>query len=115
MNGHANSNLPNKKLIANLLVAIIVFALAPNAKAVATDVARPNVILIVADDMGYADMGTQGAVGFNAVQAPVMNAPSLPSVAAAPPLPSTASGPPLPSGAARSHAPPSSSALGKSR
>ncbi len=57
----------------------------------------------------------QGAVGFNAVQAPVMNAPSLPSVAAAPPLPSMASGPPLPSGAARPLAPPSSSALGKSR
>jgi len=26
--------------------------------------ARPNVIFIVADDMGYADMGTQGARGF---------------------------------------------------
>ena len=25
---------------------------------------RPNVVLIVADDMGYADMGTQGAKGF---------------------------------------------------
>src|SRR6188768_2466618 len=24
----------------------------------------PNVVLIVADDMGYADMGTQGARGF---------------------------------------------------
>ncbi len=25
---------------------------------------RPNVIFIVADDMGYSDMGTQGARGF---------------------------------------------------
>jgi arylsulfatase A-like enzyme len=25
---------------------------------------RPNVVFIVADDMGYADMGTQGALGF---------------------------------------------------
>ena len=25
---------------------------------------RPNVLVIVADDMGYADMGTQGARGF---------------------------------------------------
>ena len=30
----------------------------------AVSAATPNVILIVADDMGYADMGTQGAVGF---------------------------------------------------
>ncbi len=31
-------------------------------RAVAAD--RPNVVFIVADDMGYADMGTQGAQGF---------------------------------------------------
>ncbi len=32
--------------------------------ATAYAIERPNVIFIVADDMGYSDMGTQGARGF---------------------------------------------------
>lgn len=41
------------------LLAVLTFAL---PSVLAAD--RPNVVLIVADDMGYADMGTQGARGF---------------------------------------------------
>ena len=29
---------------------------------------RPNVVLIVADDMGWGDLGVQGAAGFNTPQ-----------------------------------------------
>lgn len=32
--------------------------------AIVVQASPPNVVLIVADDMGYADMGTQGAKGF---------------------------------------------------
>jgi hypothetical protein len=58
---------------------------------------------------------SQDGVGFNAVQAPAINASSLPSTATGPPMPSAAAGPPMPMGSARFNAPPSSSALGKSR
>ena len=44
-----------------LAVAAAVFSGAPSDTFAQ---ARPNVIFIVADDMGYADMGTQGARGF---------------------------------------------------
>ncbi len=45
-----------------LLLACAVLAPLPNSGA--TPEAPPNVVLIVADDMGYADFGAQGARGF---------------------------------------------------
>jgi len=44
----------------NLLLTLAVLAAGPFLAAAET----PNVILIVADDMGYADLGSQGARGF---------------------------------------------------
>jgi arylsulfatase A-like enzyme len=48
-----------KSLLA-LFVGVLLFALASFSRAAD----KPNIVFIVADDMGYADMGTQGAQGF---------------------------------------------------
>jgi arylsulfatase A-like enzyme len=46
-----------------MLLGLLLFR-SPLDLAAAPAAPRPNVILIVADDMGYADLGTQGATGF---------------------------------------------------
>lgn len=46
------------------LFTILFVALNWLAATLLTAAERPNIILIVADDMGYADLGTQGARGF---------------------------------------------------
>jgi arylsulfatase A-like enzyme len=51
-----------KEVIAARTLTLWLLALVSCSSLLAVD--RPNVVLIVADDMGYADMGTQGARGF---------------------------------------------------
>ena len=48
----------------NIALAAVVFLLASFLSKGLLFGSSPNVILIVADDMGYADMGVQGAIGF---------------------------------------------------
>jgi len=45
--------------------AILLFALLAMRHAMASAERPPNVILIVADDLGYADVGVDGAKGFS--------------------------------------------------
>src|SRR5687768_9344550 len=56
-------NFLTSSIIRPVLLLLVVSAQA-SAEAADAGGATPNVILIVADDMGYADMGTQGARGF---------------------------------------------------
>ncbi len=48
----------------SLLFLIVLFLFVATLESVSWATERPNVIFIVADDMGYADLGTQGARGF---------------------------------------------------
>lgn len=54
------SNRTMQKILHTFCTCVLfIFGVHPNCFA-----EKPNIILVVADDMGYADMGTQGAVGF---------------------------------------------------
>jgi arylsulfatase A-like enzyme len=52
---------PISRVLAVFATALLAPAQAPAASGTTT---TPNVVLIVADDMGYADLGSQGARGF---------------------------------------------------
>jgi hypothetical protein len=85
--------------------------------AASANVAPPPVVAAWSEQPAFLEEKSiaQDGVGISAVQAPVMNASSMPLLTSGTPIPSSAAGPPMPSGSARFNAPPSSSALGKSR
>ena len=54
-------NTQKKRLVLSVLVTILVLTVTLNATQAHAQSERPNILLIVADDLGYSDIGPFGA------------------------------------------------------
>ncbi|BAN48150.1 arylsulfatase [Metapseudomonas resinovorans] len=53
--------MPSFKTLACLSLGLLALTCGPAARAASSDPARPNILLIVADDLGFADLGSFGS------------------------------------------------------